>query len=504
MWKIFGEKRLPWTGRPTILSAVKEWDGRSDLPDEDSDSSQVHFSTGALDNVRLRHFGLDPDPQTARLFRALERAVTRGSEDDRATLYRLMVQHPAVDHAEALAARVESSSLDREPVAELARWLLNAAADREPAKYALILLALCGAHRDAELVMTFARHDEFTMFAASAIERVSDDPLAAELAMAEQVHGWGKISLVERVAERGGDRADVRDWLLRRGCPNAVMDEYLGYACASAGRLHEALAAETIDAELRASACTIVNALVIGGPARDIHDYEHGAEAIEHLLRHIEGTTDLRELATVATISRWLGHEQDWRTAEVREHLAARARAFFAGIEDRVRASFRGEDRVTRFCAWNVAAEAGIDLWEDAFELAQRGPLAGYLYQWLVRDGDPMRLRRTITLAEQNLPLDRIATGPALQLFIGGDDHDAFLALDVVLQSLPRRGQFSARLTAAALRSPVTRHRHLAKHALEKTPRDEWGEELTALLARAAAEEPDEKLKRELNAMLGR
>lgn len=516
MWRIVdffrNEKPLPWSGRPTIYDAVRAWDGQTDLPDENPERGRIHFSTGALDNVRLRHFSLDPDPQTSRLFRALERAATTRLDADRATLYRLMVQHGAVDHAEALAQRVQSSSLDREAVAELARVLLAEAADREPVKYALALLGRCGSSRDAELVTTFARHDEFTMYAASAMERVSDDLLAADLAMAEQVHGWGKISLVERIAARGSDRADVRDWLLRRGCENEVMDEYLGYACATAGRLHEALAAETIDAELRAGACTIVSALIIGGPAEDIDDYDHGPAAVEHLLRHLEGTIDPNELAVVGTIARWLGHERDWSTAEVRgwsplvrKRIAAKAHAILTAkdVEDRLRAAFRSDDPGARFAAWNAASAAGIDLWEDAFELACREPLTSYLYQWLAWTRDPMRLRRTITLAEENLPLDDIATGPADDLGLG-EGFEPHSCLDMILQELPESGQFSARLVAVGLRSPVTHNRFMAKRVMDNASPADWGSELREVLARAAAEEPDEELSRDLQALLAR
>jgi hypothetical protein len=516
MWRIvdfFGKnKPLPWSGRPTIYDALRVWDGQADLPDEDPARGRIRFSTGALDNVRLRHFGLDSDPQTSRLFRALERAATTRLDADRATLYRLMAQHGAVDHAEALAERVQSSSLDCEAVAELARVLLAEAADREPVKYALALIGRCGSPRDAELVMTFARHDEFTMYASPAIERVSDDPLAAELAMAEQVDGWGKITLVERIAQRGSDRADVRDWLLRRGCENAVMDEYLAYACATAGRLHEALAAETIDAELRAGACTIVSALIVGGPAEDMDDYDHGPAAVEHLLRHLEGTSDPNELAVIATVARWLGYERDWSVAEargwsspVRERIAAQAEAILTAeeVEDRLRASFRSDDPGARFAAWNAASAAGVDLWEEAFELARREPLTSYLYHWLARTSDPMRLRRTITLAEEHLPLDRIATGPANDFGLG-EGFEPHSCLDMVLQELPASGQFSARLVAAGLRSPVTRNRNMAKRAMEHTPPADWGSELREVLARAAEEEPNDELRRDLHALLAR
>ncbi|HEX6096477.1 MAG TPA: hypothetical protein VF432_09155 [Thermoanaerobaculia bacterium] len=510
MWEIFDRFRTkPWQGRPTIYSAVKAWDGSSDLPDEEPEQGGLRFSAGALDNVGVRHFGLDGEPQMSRLFRALERVVTHGRDADRTTLYRLMLQYDAVVHAGALSARVQASSLDREAVAEVARWLATEAADREPVKYGLILLALCGSPRDLDLVMTYARHDEFTMHAVTALERVAEDVLAAELAMAEQVRGWGKVSLVERIVEHGSDRADVRDWLLRRGFANAVMDEYLAYACAVAGRLHEALAADTIDAELRQGACAIVHALINGGPAEDMDDYDHGPAAVGHLLRHLARTTEPRELMVVAAISSWLASDRDWSAAEargwsadVRADIASKTHAILRRDEvaTRLRDAFRGDDRMERFAAWEAAGEAEVDLWEDAFALAQAEPETYYLYQWLSRTKDPMRLRRTITLAEQSLPLEEIASGPAEEMFGG----DADMALTFVLQALPGSGQFSGPLVKAALRSPLVNVRYRATRVLESTTRPEWGSDVVATLLRAAAEEPDEDVKSALEELLPR
>jgi hypothetical protein len=493
--------------RPTIYSAVRTWDGSSDLPDEEpAAGGGLRFSAGSLDNVGVRHFGIDGEQQTSRLFRALERAATCGRAPDRKTLYGLMLQHDAVSYAEALAARVEASSLDREAVAEVARRLATEAPDREPVKFGLVLLASCGSPRDLDLVMTYARHDEFTMYAVAALGRVADDVLAAELAIAEQVHGWGRVTLVERIVAHGSDRADVRGWLLRRGYANAVMHEYLAHACATAGRLHEALAADTIDDELRAGACAIVHALINGGPAEDMNDYDHGPAAVGQLLRHLGDTTEPTELMVVAAISSWLASGDDWGAAEargwsedVRGEIATRARAILRREEvaDRLRAAFRSDDPMERFAAWDVSGEAGVDLWEDAFALAQREPLTHYLYQWLSRTKDPMRLRRTIALAEQSLPLDEIATGPAEELF--GDD--AQMALTFVLQALPGSGQFSGPLVRTALRSPLVNVRYRATRVLAGTPRSEWGTEVLETVRRAAAEEPDEELERELHAL---
>jgi hypothetical protein len=492
----------PWEGRPTIYNAVQAWDGESDLPDEEPDTGGLRFSAGSLDNVGLRHFGLEEEPQMARLFRALERVATRASEADRTTLYQLMLQHDAVTHAEALAARVQTSSLDREAVGDVARWLAVEAADREPVKYGLALLAFGGSPRDLDLVMTYARHDEFTMYALTALGRVADDVLAAELAIAEQVRGWGKVSLVERIVEHGSDRADVRAWLLRRGFENAVMDEYLAYACATAGRLQEALAADTIDAELRQGACAIVHALINGGPAEDMNDYADGPAVVGHLLRHLGGTTEPRELMVVAAISSWLASEARGWPEDVRGAIAAQTRAILhrEEVATALRDAFRGDDRMERYAAWDAAGEAGVDLWEDAFALAQREPQTYYLYQWLSRTKDPMRLRRTIALAEQSLPLDEIATGPAEEMF--GDD--AQMALTFVLQALPGSGQFSGTLVRAALRSPLINVRYRAMRVLESTPRSDWGADVVETVVRAAAEEPDEEVKSRLEELLSR
>lgn len=510
MWEIFDRFRAkPWEGRPVIYDAVKTWDGSSDLPDEEPSQGGLRFSAGSLDNVGLRHFGLDGDPQTARLFRALERVATDGRDDARTTLYRLMLQHDAVTHAGALSARVETSQLDREAVAEVARWLATEAADREPVKYGLTLLAACGSPRDLDLVMTYGRHDEFTMYAVTALERAAEDVLAAELAMAEQVRGWGKVSLVERIVEHGSDRADVRDWLLRRGFRNAVLDEYLAFACATAGRLHQALAAATIDAELRQGACAIVHALINGGPAEDMDDYEHGPAVVGHLLRHLAATTAPQELMVVAAIAFWLATDRDWSAAEargwsedVRAGVAEASRAILRRDEvaARLRDALRGDDRMERFAAWEAAGAADLDLWEDAFALAQREPHTHYLYQWLVHTKDPMRLRRAIAFAEQNLPLDRIASGPAEEMF--GDD--AQLALTFVLQALPGSGQFSRPLVRAALRSTLINLRYRATRVLDGTPRAEWGPDVVETLARAAVEEPDEDVKRALEELRAR
>jgi len=195
-----------------------------------------------------------------------------------------------------------------------ARWLVRAARHREPLKLGILLLGLSGAEDDLsgvegdlENLFVVARHDEFTLFAAIAIGKLLEDPTDVWLALAEEVHGWGKIHLVERLCNKVEDRPDLRAWLLRRGCANGVMPEYLAYDCAVSGRLLEALSEDEPEDELLDGACLIIRSMLNGGPAADIDSYTDGAPAVRSLLGHLEGRCDsLQHLDVVGAIVDWM------------------------------------------------------------------------------------------------------------------------------------------------------------------------------------------------------
>jgi hypothetical protein len=64
-----------------------------------------------------------------------------------------------------------------------------------------------------------------------------------------------------------------------------VMNEYLAYPCAVGGGLRDALYASEVDDDLLHAAGEIIDALLMGGPAKDIHDY---ADAADVILRYLE------------------------------------------------------------------------------------------------------------------------------------------------------------------------------------------------------------------------
>jgi hypothetical protein len=411
-----------------------------------------------------------------------------------------------------LTAQQEIGPLD---VRRHARWLLAHAAHRNPLKFAIALVGISGEEEDLDDLRALARHDEFTLYAAVAAANLAEDAVEEWWGMARQVSGWGKVHLVERLCQHAGDRADVRGWLLRHGCANEVMNEYLALDCAVIGDLAGALAAEEIDDELLDGAGLIVAALLSPyGPAGNIDSYPASARALEHLVRHLEGRCDsLARLERVSQLAEWLAADdpEAWEARreagwddELRQDLLQVCQAVLArpGWRQRVRRAFR-DDEEQRHRAWSLAPAVGLDLWEEAFARLTEDPTDGWLYHCLCREDDPGRLARLVAFAEEHLPLAEVATGPADLLGLGAG-FEAHGCLDGLLQRMAQGDVFSEALVAAALRSPVVRNRHLAAGVLEVRDPALWGEAVAAALARTADDEVEEKLKERWRQLRGR
>lgn len=413
-----------------------------------------------------------------------------------------------------------------------ARWLVTEARHRGPAKLGIALLGVSGGPEDLDVIKAFARHDEFTLYCSVAIRNLVADPVDALWEVAQAADGWGKIEAVERLAPLVADRPDVKRWLLVDGCSNAVMNEYLGYACATAGELAAALAGDVDDALLD-GACTIVRALCDGGPAEDMHDYAAGPEAAALLLGQLETRcTTLERLDTVIAIRRWLEPDPpdaDEPDTDGPQHLRAvtnhEARRVEAGWTDdlqarllatcatilsapewpaRVRTAFASGERGPEWLAWQIAPDVGVDLWDAAFAMVERGPLDDSRVFRVVHVADRGRRRGVIEWAEANLPLERIATGPDRHLFPGPDIAGIGHALTFVVQEMDDPALYSEPLVAAALRAPVISTRNGALNALEARPRAEWGPSVEQALQQSAVDDPDDNVRARVRDVLER
>jgi hypothetical protein len=515
--------RRPWqNGRP-ILEVLRgsTGAGAGDLPDESAGGNQVRFAAGAWDGILSHHVaGVDEQAEAhlvAGLLTAVTRLVRDDDDDSRESLYQLLLGESLVRHMDVILREITQQE-DFGPLDVLphARWLLRRSVHRNPLKMGMALVGLCGTEEDLDDLRALARHDEFTLFAAVAVANLVEDPVVEWWEMARHVQGWGKVHLVERLCQHGSDRDDLRDWLLRHGCANDVMPEYLALACAAGGRLAEALAEDEPDDELLDGACMILTALLApDGPAGDIDSYAEGVEAVRALLVHLDSRcTTLERLRVVSQVLHWLEagdgeawlarEEQGW-TEEVREELLAQCRDILGRPHwrPRVLEAFASTDEAQRYLGWGLAEAVGIDLWEDAFARLEADPLEPWLYSILLQTEDAARAHRVIAFAEHHLPLAEVATGPA-DLLGFGPEFRPHNCLDSLVQRMQQGDALSAPLVAAALRSPVVRNRHLAAAALEAHPVQTWGDAVRHALEQTRDDETDEQLREKWRELAGR
>ena len=546
---MFGFLKRLWTGRsaahggdgaqaPALLDLIRAWDGKHDLdlPDGDLtdwDLGEIRYADGALDGILLNHAIAPEDEESearaASLVDAVEAVTLSLAEEDMERLYTLAREETLITAGDAILEALRArESIDGERLWAVGKWLVETAAHREPLKLGIMILGLGATDEDIDNLKTLARHDEFTLFAAVAIGNLCEEPADHWLELAKTVRGWGKIHLVERLADAALRRADIRDWLLRSGCENEIEEGYLAYLCATAGDLDGALAAEEIDEELLDGACTIVLSLIEGGgPSVDIQGYAEGPIAVDHLLRHLEHRCDtIERLYAVVTIAEWLRwqrpahdavfseqrEEPDEQTRQelramgwsdlLRRELITRSEHVLRSPQwaGKLRDVYMTGEEPRSGLAFACAEVLGIDLWEIGFKRLKKAPHEEKLYYDLLRTNDARKRQTIIDFAEANLPLEQIGCGPALELGLG-DDWSVRGCLDFVLQEIERRGPYSAPLTVAALRSPVIRHRLQACQVMAAMEPEAWGPLVETALNASLGDEPDEDVRSELESL---
>jgi hypothetical protein len=499
----------PWDTRPSIyqhiLAHIKPGepglgeDGEQ-LPDEElvRGDSQIGWAAGALDGVFGHHGGGAETAEAAQKILADLRALNDRSTDDRAqAIYDHLTEHSALEYIDQLlSAVVEDDRLDAERLHSIARWLAVGAADREPIKCAIALLGVFqGDDDDRDLLLTLGRHEEFTLYATVALQNAANDSELSLWALACLVKGWGRIQIIERLAETKDEQ--IKAWMLREGYRNDIMYEYTALICARTGDLLGNLRRPDPDEKLLKGAGSLLSTLIQGrgGPSEGMESYPEGSEAAELYLKHLrDREPDLEDFVNVSAIEQFLNEDEAHDPAlgwpDRRETLlelisSIRARP---GWETKVREGLGSTDRQTFWTATQAASVLGMDIWETYFQRIKQGE--DYWY-FAMQTDEPERIDRVVQLAEKMLPLDEIASGPAEVLGLG-PEYQHHSALDFVLQDLRRFPGKGWPLIRAGLRSPVVRNRNMAVQALATWGQPQWPKDAMPLLERAIKEEPEE------------
>jgi hypothetical protein len=526
-----------WAGRPSIYEHVERVGngGESDsdalaLPDDEQHQrGGLRWAAGALDGVMGRHTQVEDERLRAKqIVKAVRDLLGETTPNHLEHLTRLLTRAPVLGVLDdVLAELVGNGELDPDRFHELALFLVRAAPDREVVKLGISMLGVLVGCDERESLLTIGRHEEFTLFSAVALASTLESADRELWTLAKRVRGWGRIHAVERLSDTSDP--EIRAWLVRDGFRNDVMDEYLAHTCAVAGDLAGALEADIVDDQLIDGAAGIFAALLNGGPAEDIEDYEQAPRAAEAYLRHLSRRPEHRplELAhrlVAEQLREFIGpvgdeleddetlRELGW-TLEIRrsvidmcERVAERPE--WVGL---VHAGLEAESLETFHQADAAAQLLGIDAWLHHLRRVEANPSNSPSWFRLVQTEDPARFTQALQLARKLLPLNEIASGPAEEAGLGPefDAHDTLL---VVVQSLvdqpagptegAEHGDDGLDLIEMALQSPVTRVRRGALQVLAAWPGPTSESEVRSLLERALAREVDAELLADIEKLL--
>jgi len=528
---------LPWHGKTSILEQIRAWDGKTKLRFEEPENigaKAARYVPGALDGIVSHHAGKfaneTRDVRIKTLIAALFQLKIIDDDTNRRNLYVVYKDTHLLSDADDLSkALVNQSDVMPEDVSPHALWLVRNAVDVEPLKLGIMLAGLSQCAECLEDLIVLARHDEFSLFAAIAAANINSNTVDTLWKMAQSTMGWGKIQIVERLVKYVDNRPDIRAWLLSDGCENHVMDEYLAYICAVSGCMLDALKLpmddHTLDGCIR-----IMNALLRGGPARDIDSYEDGAECAILLMNLLETRCNslyrLRGVGMIkwfvewpldlstdksapsnepSNVDRWIARTERGWTVDFRAELSRKCDQILMQPDRKasVRETYRSGDREAEYMCWRVAPSIGLDLWPEAFEKLKADPLRHHYYAHMLENPSPNRGAAIIKFAEDHVPLSEIATGPSNKR-----SHEVkseiFRIMDWVLQYMAKAGVYNEALLTAGLRSPTIRNRGMALKTLRQMEIATIGPQLREDLARNVIDDPDDDLRKQAEELLAR
>jgi hypothetical protein len=446
------------------------------------------------------------------MFRALEAFLKRATENNLSTLYATIHRELLISSVDELQRLVRAKLLSRykSRILEAGRYLAIRSDDQANVKFGILLIELSGEESDRRTLELLATHDEFTLYAAVALTHLVSDPEQTLWNVAKQVHGWGRVQVVERLT--GTQNRDIQAWMLRDGFRNNVMDEYLAGICAKTGKLHEALKPAHVDGALLDGAADILKALVLGGPADSIDDYLHAPEAVRRYLEHAGQVQDLdlAHLLCVARLKHFLSDEDGWEqrlskgwTIKERDRLLVMCSGLINRPEwkDKISRGLKSEDNRIFYQADSAAQQLGICTRDIHFDKVRAAPLKSSSWYRLLQQTDEAQIEEVLDFAAGALPLEQIATGPTDSLGFG-ERYEAHRALDWILQDLKRFPELGWSFLRAGMQSPVTRNRNMALNALLEWPRTAWPDDAEWLLGRAFQAEPNGSLRDRLRKAL--
>lgn len=524
---LFGQKNpteSPWN-EDSIYSLIKSRvdpeTGKLDtddlvLPDEVEvqGDSRVRWAAGAMDGVASYHMGTQQQKTMAKRVASLIGDVAKnGDTRAEASLVEILADESILGIIDDVIELLTKIGPPVEPHLHVLALNLSTHTNKRGAvKLGIALIGVMALKKHEPIIQTLGKHDEFTLYAAVAISNIFEDPSDSMWELAKSVDGWGRIQVVERLVPT--DDEEIQRWLRLEGFRNSVMYEYLAHPAAVHGRLCEALADGDVKKEELIAASEIISALIAGdgAPAEGMGTYDDAAKTCDLFLGQVANAEPrVQYFLTTQSIVNYVKSD-DRETSEqikygwteaMRSSVSESAAAIVSHLhwKELVLSALDSDDDM-QFHDGNMAANyLDIDTYDKHWKRLVQKPIDSGRWFYVMQRANAERIGQIIELAEREIPLDEIATGPADELGLGLE-YNSHSCLDFILQDLGPYPGHGWPIVDAGLRSPVVRNRNMAINALEGWGNDALPSEATLALENAIAIEPDSDIKKRLQSLL--
>lgn len=513
------KETLEWETADSILEHLKRnlnGDGSLNetaekLPDEKKADDEIKFAPGLMDTM----FGADESEESKsrikQLVSHIKKVAKNGDNQSKSDFYSEVIEYQSIiGIIDEFLQKLVQSSLPIEPhLYNYANKLATKTNHRNTVKFGIAILGLCQNKKPIDDIKILGLHDEFTVFSTIAISNLSDNLVNDLWELAKQVDGWGKIQLVDRLAEMELNN-EIRDWLVLEGYKNNIMYEYLALTCAKNGMLNEKINTESIDDNLYSSASDIIVALMDEGPTIGMSGYNDSSETIENFIKHskkrnlnISNYITLHRIKDYLeespeeneTLKNWNQNDLSNCLIDINELLNSK------DWTTEVQIALKSSDNVEYWNGKQAAQKLGIDLWNTVWQKLKQDPLDSSAWYDVTVNAKENNVDEIIDFAIKNLPLEFLGSGPKDSAGIG-EDYQKHSSLDSVitfLENYPKKGE---KLILVGLESPVTRNRNMSLRTLQSWTSSNWNEEIRTKLNELKEIEPNADTKSNLLKLL--
>ena len=429
--------------------------------------NEISFMPGAMDGVGVFHMGKgDQKAAVVKISGLFRKYYKTGKTKYIDLIDKTLEKTRSLGIVDPLleSIRADHKGMNPNQVVKLTLELLKTSESTELVKLVIAFMGLfdlCGVPEATEILTTFGAYEDFTLFCVVAAGNWTDGNQII-FQLAKHVDGWGKIHAVGRLAP---ETDEIRDWILREGCSNAVMDAYLGLECAQKGDLISALRRDTLDGDTFESVSVIVDALLDEGPTAGISEYEYAEEALKLYLNHaIKHTNSVSQLCRVLNLRQWVENTDVSYKDEVITgcNKIINRPTWQEMILSVVR---QRHDNHAFLCACNAANRLDIDIHTELLAAVKEQPLNYYSYMpQLIKDPDTAK--ELTALCKSVLPLSEMMNGMGDWLFPDKLQKE-YQCLDFMLPALADYPLLGETLIKTGLNSKVTRNRNMACRALQ-------------------------------------